>query len=53
MEGLFKILEREGVTVDARKPDVIRIAPVAMYNSFADVWGVVEVLKGAVKEVVG
>ena len=53
MQGVFKVLEREGVTVDARKPDVIRIAPVAMYNSFADVWGVVEVLKKAVKEVVG
>lgn len=53
MMPVFKVLDREGVTVDERKPDVLRVAPKAMYNSFADVWGFVDVLKKAVKEVVG
>lgn len=53
MMKVFKVLEREGVTVDERKPDVIRVAPVPMYNSFGDCWRFVKELKKAVKEVLG
>jgi kynureninase len=31
-------LKLQGAIVDFRPPDVIRVAPVPMYNSFDDVW---------------
>lgn len=33
----MQILQREGVICDKREPDVIRIAPVPLYNTFQDV----------------
>ena len=39
-------LKEIGVIADYRPPDVIRVAPVPMYNSFVDVWGFVEKLRG-------
>ena len=35
---VFDSLQRAGVVGDYRPPDVIRIAPVPLYNSFHDVW---------------
>ena len=35
---IFKQLTRQGVITDWREPDVIRIAPVPLYNSFEDVY---------------
>ena len=34
-----------GVICDWREPDVIRIAPVPLYNTFLDVWNFVEILR--------
>lgn len=34
---LYKTLEAQGIVCDYRKPDVIRIAPVPMYNTFEDI----------------
>jgi kynureninase len=38
MESVFKYLDSHGVILDERKPDVIRVAPAPLYNSFVDVW---------------
>jgi kynureninase len=35
---VFEELGRQGVMADWREPDVIRIAPVPLYNTFEDVW---------------
>jgi kynureninase len=35
---LFNYLTDHGVISDWREPDVIRVAPVPLYNSFEDVW---------------
>jgi kynureninase len=37
-------LNENGVICDWREPDVIRIAPVPLYNSFMDVWNFAEIL---------
>ncbi|KAI5782736.1 pyridoxal phosphate-dependent transferase [Geopyxis carbonaria] len=51
MMPVFKKLESEGVVVDERKPDVIRVAPVPLYTRFEDVWVFVDVLRRAIEEV--
>jgi kynureninase len=35
---LFDALRGAGVVADFREPDVVRLAPVPLYNSFHDVW---------------
>ncbi|WP_088035543.1 kynureninase [Evansella clarkii] len=42
---ICKALKAEGVIPDFRAPDGIRLAPVALYNSYGDVWTAVTVLK--------
>jgi kynureninase len=37
-EHVFEELTKEGVMADWRQPNVIRIAPVPLYNSFEEVW---------------
>jgi kynureninase len=37
LEAVLQRLEEEGVVVDERKPDVIRVAPAPLYNTFEDV----------------
>jgi len=46
---LFDKITKAGVIADWREPDVIRVAPIALYNSFEDVWKFVEVLKKELK----
>ncbi|MGE0352034.1 MAG: kynureninase, partial [Gemmatimonadales bacterium] len=42
---LFDRLQAGGVLGDFREPDVIRLAPVPLYNSFTDVWRAGQVLE--------
>lgn len=45
MERVFKGLDERAVVVDERKPDVIRVAPAPMWNTFEDVWKFVQIMK--------
>ena len=44
-KNLFNSITERGVFADWREPDVIRIAPVPLYNSFSDVFRFAEILK--------
>lgn len=46
--ALFASLQAAGVVCDFRRPDVIRVAPTPLYNSFEDVWHFCEVLRASV-----
>ncbi len=46
---LFDLVTKEGVIADWREPDVIRIAPVPLYNSFEDVYRFSKSLEKAIK----
>jgi len=45
---LFDIITEKGVVADWREPDVIRIAPVPLYNSFSDVFNFYNILKAVI-----
>jgi kynureninase len=45
-KDLFDRIQAAGVLCDYRHPDVIRVAPVPLYNSFHDVWRFVQILRG-------
>ena len=42
---VFNALTEEGIVADWREPDVIRVAPVPLYNRYEDVYKLYEVLK--------
>ena len=48
-KGLFQLLMSNGVICDWREPDVIRVAPAPLYNSFMDVFQLVQKLKNILK----
>ena len=45
--SVFEKLEASGVTCDWREPDVIRVAPVPLYNRYEEVYRFVEILRDA------
>ena len=47
---ICKALKKDGVIPDFRAPNGIRLAPVALYNSFEDVWHTVQKLKTIMEE---
>jgi kynureninase len=46
-QELHERLQRAGVICDFRRPNVIRVAPTPLYNTFLDCWRFVEVLREA------
>ena len=47
---VFDYLSQNGVFSDWREPDVIRIAPVGLYNTFEEVWQFGQLLKSAINK---
>jgi kynureninase len=47
-KDLFHKITANGVIADWREPDVIRVAPVPMYNSYEDVYRFYEILKATI-----
>ncbi|RMZ83354.1 hypothetical protein DV737_g1678, partial [Chaetothyriales sp. CBS 132003] len=43
LETVLDYLDTNGVVIDERKPDVIRVAPSPLYNSYVDVWNFVRI----------
>jgi kynureninase len=47
LDPVLEHLDAEGVIVDERKPDVIRVAPAPLYNTFLDVWNFCDIFEKA------
>lgn len=47
LDSVLAHLEHNGVIVDERKPDVIRVAPTPLYNTYTDVWRFIQIFKEA------
>lgn len=47
---IARTLKEHGVIPDFRSPDILRLAPVALYNSYTDVWEAVQHLKRIMEE---
>ena len=45
-QELSRALEAAGVMADFREPDVLRVAPVPLYNTFHEVWRFARILAG-------
>ena len=48
-KSLYEAITKRGVIADWREPDVIRVAPVPLYNSFLDVYRFVGILRDCLK----
>ena len=47
---ICKALKENGVIPDFRAPNIIRLAPVALYTTYTEVWKVVQILKKIIEE---
>lgn len=47
---ICKALKAAGVIPDFRAPNGIRLAPVALYNSFEDVWNTIQILRSIMQD---
>ena len=45
MQQVFVRLGQKGVICDDRKPNVIRVSPVPLYNTFEEIWEFVMILR--------
>jgi len=46
---IFNALTKQGVIADWREPNVIRIAPVPLYNLFEDIWRFGNIIESILK----
>ncbi|QFZ28662.1 putative kynureninase [Clavispora lusitaniae] len=51
MEQVFSYLHKNAIICDERRPDVIRLAPVPLYNSFHDVYIAIKRLEEALNHI--
>ena len=51
MEKVFDKMVKQGVVGDERRPDVIRLSPVPLYNRYTDVLRAVQVFESALQAV--
>ena len=51
--GRLAALERHGVIADFREPDIIRLAPVPLYNSYLDAWRAASALAATTRRSAG
>ncbi|CAG8952968.1 hypothetical protein HYFRA_00007684 [Hymenoscyphus fraxineus] len=51
LDILSGMLEDAGIVADKRKPDVIRVAPVPLYNTYEEVWKFVQIFNRACSSV--
>ncbi|HRO71592.1 MAG TPA: kynureninase, partial [Chitinophagaceae bacterium] len=49
--SVFETLSRQGVVADWREPNVIRVAPVPLYNTFGEVWKFGEIVKRTINSI--
>jgi kynureninase len=47
LDPVLECLDENGVVIDERKPDVVRVAPAPLFNTFTDVWDFCKILKAA------
>ena len=47
LDSVMESFEEAGTVVDERRPDVIRVAPAPLYNTFTDVFNFVQIFKDA------
>lgn len=47
---ICKALKQAGVIPDYRSPNIIRLAPVALYTSYEEIWRTIKVLKDIMRE---
>jgi kynureninase len=43
--SMLETLARNGIVADERSPDIIRVAPVPLYNTYHDAWRLADVLR--------
>ncbi len=48
---IFNELTNQGVIADWREPNVIRVAPVPLYNSFEDIWRFGEIVRTTISKI--
>lgn len=48
---IFEALQQQGVIADWREPNVIRVAPVPLYNTFEEIWRFGEIIRNTVNAV--
>lgn len=50
LDVVMEVLEEDGVVVDERRPDVVRVAPAPLYNTFEDVSRFVKVFQSGIQK---